>query len=230
MADLGRITLRLWEWGDPSRPTVLLAHGFFDHGRMFDGIAPRIAELGYHAVAVDLRGHGDSGRVSSGHWDAFTLDLALLARRYGGSVVLLGHSFGGGQVLGAASAFPELVSRLINIDGLGPPPEFMRDDARTLPLWLGTAESIWHRPQREYASIEEMAERRHQMNPRMPTEWLLHLARHGSRAGPNGGRVWKSDPNLRIRSPGAFGEAALRAQDSRGRCPGLGLTRAWPDN
>lgn len=229
MADLGRIDLRLWQWGDPEAPPVLLVHGFFDHGRMFDGIAPRIAELGYHAIAVDLRGHGDSSRVSSGHWDAFTLDLAILIKRLGRPAVLVGHSFGGGQVIGVASAFPEWVERVVNIDGMGPPPEYIRDDPGTLPLWLGAAESIWRRPQREYGYIEEMAARRKEMNPRMPDEWLLHLARHGSAPGPGGGLIWKSDPNLRIRAPGPWNERGLRAQYSGVRGPALVLTGGEPD-
>jgi pimeloyl-ACP methyl ester carboxylesterase len=229
MADLGRVSLRLWEWGDPAAPPVVMAHGFFDHGRMFDGIAPRVAALGYHVVAVDQRGHGDSSRVSSNNWEGFTIDLALLARRLGPPAVLVGHSFGGGQVLGAASAFPELVTKVVNIDGMGPPPEYLRDDANTLPFWLATAEQIWRQPQREYSSLEEMAARRKEMNPRMPPEWLLHLARHGSRPGPGGGLVWKSDQNLRIRSPGPMREETMQAQYAGIRCPILVLTGAEPD-
>ena len=62
--DLGRTIIRTWEWGDPTKPPVLLVHGGWDHGRMWDGLAPRIArQLNRHAVAVDVRGHGDSGRL-----------------------------------------------------------------------------------------------------------------------------------------------------------------------
>ena len=229
MADLGRIDLRVWQWGDPADPPLVLAHGFFDHGRMFDEIAPWVAELGYHVCSVDLRGHGDSGRASSSHWDAFTLDLGLLCRALGRPVALVGHSFGGGQVLAAAATFPEMVAKVVNIDGLGPPPEYMRDDANTLPLWLGTAEAIWREPQREYRSIEEMASRRREMNPRLSDFWLLHLAIHGSAPGPRGGLVWKSDPNLRLRAPMPWGEEAMRAQYSAITCPVLVLTGQEPD-
>jgi pimeloyl-ACP methyl ester carboxylesterase len=196
---------------------------------MFDGIAPEIAALGFHAVAIDQRGHGDSTRVASAQWDAFTLDLALLIQRIGRRATLVGHSFGGGQVLSVASTFPDLVTKLVNIDGLGPPPELLRDDPSTLATWLATAESVWRQPQREYASLEEMAARRKEMNPRLPDEWLLHLARHGSAPGPRGGLVWKSDPHLRIRSPGPFGEQVLRAQYAGIRCAALVLTGAEPD-
>ena len=54
--------LRAYEWGDPKAPPVLLAHGFFDHGRGFDLLAPILAER-YRVVSVDSRGHGSDGAV-----------------------------------------------------------------------------------------------------------------------------------------------------------------------
>ena len=83
--DLGRSTIRQWEWGDPDRPPVLMIHGGWDHGRMWDGIAPDIAALGFHVVAWDARGHGDSGRLhtSGTYWPMFLLDVAQVAQRLG---------------------------------------------------------------------------------------------------------------------------------------------------
>ena len=123
LVDLGRTTLRTWGWGDPADPLVLCLHGAYDHGRMFDGLAPRLAALGYHVVAVDFRGHGDSGPLDTGFaWALIHLDLALLIRHLGGGPVgIVAHSFGGGQATGVAGAFPELVRWIVNIDGLGPP-------------------------------------------------------------------------------------------------------------
>src|SRR3954469_14372877 len=76
LVDVDRATLRLWCWGDAAAPPVLLLHGAYDHGRMFDDLAPRVASLGYHAIAIDFRGHGDSGPVDSGFaWALFHIDL-----------------------------------------------------------------------------------------------------------------------------------------------------------
>src|SRR5438552_2485023 len=120
--DVNRTRLRLWCWGDPDAPAVIMVHGAFDHGRMFDGIAPRIAELGFHAVAVDLRGHGDSAPLWSGNtWLAMNLDLGILARYLDAPVRFIGHSFGGGQAVCVAAAFPDEVKWVVSIDGLGPP-------------------------------------------------------------------------------------------------------------
>ncbi len=232
-ADLGRTVVRLWEWGDPADPPVLLVHGGWDHGRMWDGIAGAVAGRGFHAIAVDLRGHGDSARLgdSGACWLAWNLDLATLITRLGPPAGLIGHSMGGGQVLSVASAFPELVRWVLNLDGLGPGPEMMivEDHAAHATQWLAEAEKVWSQPQREYASVEDLARRRTQINVRLPYEWALHLAEHGSRRGPKGGYVWKSDPVMRIGGPGLLGEETLRAGYREIRCPVAVLIGEEPD-
>jgi pimeloyl-ACP methyl ester carboxylesterase len=231
--DLGRTTLRLWEWGDPSDPPVVLVHGGWDHGRMFDELAPAVAALGHHAVAVDLRGHGDSGRLgfSGNCWVAWNLDLALVIRHLGAPAGLIGHSLGGGQVLSVASAFPELVDWVLSIDGLGPAPEMMivEDHAAQAAQWLADAEKVWRGPQREYESVEALAARRLAINTRLPERWAVHLACYGSTRGPGGGLIWKSDPVMRIGGPGPFGEHTLRGQYRAIRCPVTVMTGTEPD-
>ena len=228
LVDIGRTTLRTWGWGDPAAPPVLCLHGAYDHGRMFDELAPRIAALGYHVVAIDFRGHGDSGPLDTGFaWALFHLDLALLLRHLdAGPVGFVAHSFGGGQATGVAGAFPELVRWIVNIDGLGPPaaglvppdeiPEAVRQSfERTDRALL--------EPRRPWASVEEMAERRGRNNPRLPPEWALHLARHGARP-VEGGWVWKADPMFGIGIPSEFNVAMLEAEMRRPQCPVLVLT------
>jgi pimeloyl-ACP methyl ester carboxylesterase len=233
LLDLGRTTLRLWEWGDPDAPPVLLVHGGWDHGRMWDGIAPRIAALGYHAVAIDLRGHGDSARLhtSGTYWLMHQLDLAQVTQWLGTPVRLIGHSFGAGLSMSLAAGLPDHVNRLVNIDGLGPPPEMflVEDHAASAAQWIADAERLWSEPQREYESVEAMAERRKAINTRLPMEWCMHLARHGSKPGPNGGLIWKSDQHMRLGSPGPFSDESLRTQYQLIRCPVLVLTGAEPD-
>jgi pimeloyl-ACP methyl ester carboxylesterase len=226
--EAGRSRMRLWEWGQPSAPPVVLVHGGWDHGRMFDGIAPEIAAMGRHVVAVDLRGHGDSGPlgISGACWLAWNLDLARLLRHLGRPAALIGHSLGGGQVLSVAGAFPEMVTSVVVLDGLGPTPEMMRvdDQGAACAAWLDAAEAVWTGPAREYPSIEAMAARRQTVNIRLSDDWALHLARHGSRPGPNGGLVWKSDPAMRVGGPGPFSEETLRCQFRQIRAPVTALT------
>jgi len=212
---------------------VLFLHGGFDHGRMYDELAPRIAALGYYAVAADARGHGDSGRLTSGTtWLTQVLDFALLAREVGAPVGIVAHSMGGGQALSVAGAFPELVRWVVNIDGLGPPEEAMtdpEDPSSAMSENLERALRIVRRPPREWDSLDAMADQRGRVNVRLPRHWLLHLAQHGSRRGPNGGFVWKFDPILTTNMPSPFGYEELLAQQAQVACPVLVLTGDQPD-
>ena len=229
--EVNRTRLRLWEWGDEAAPAVVCVHGAFDHGRMWDGLAPALADLGWRVVAPDLRGHGDSGRLSSGHaWDAVGLDLALLARALGPPVGLVGHSFGGGQALFVAGNFPELARWVVNIDGLGPPPAaFAESDlAEAAATGLAAAEEVRQRRPRVYGSQAEMAERRGRINHRLSPAWLEHLVAHGSRPA-EGGFTWKVDPVFRVGHPGPFDLASLDAEHRLVACPVLVITGTEPD-
>ena len=225
--DVGGARIRVWEWGDADAPAVLCLHGAYDHGRMWDQLAPQVAELGFHVVAVDLRGHGDSERLASGHiWAASVMDIARLAHLYGPPVGLIGHSFGGGQALMVASTFPDLVRWVVNIDGLGPPPsvfEEERDLAAVAAAGVASAERVLWRTPRVYGSREEMAQRRGGINVRLPPEWLAHLVHHGT-AEADGGFVWKSDPMFSVGMPDDFSLDHLYAEYAEARCPMLVLT------
>jgi pimeloyl-ACP methyl ester carboxylesterase len=228
LVDLGRTTLRTWGWGSVDDPLVVCVHGAYDHGRMFDGIAPRVAALGYHVVAIDVRGHGDSGPLDTGFaWALVHLDTALLIRHLGGGPVgFVAHSFGGGQAGGVAGVWPESVRWIVNIDGLGPPQaafvlsDQLPDDVRRS---FDRTDRALLSSRRPWASIDEMAAYRKRNNPRLPDEWALHLARHGARP-VEGGWAWKADPMFGVGIPSEFNEAMLEAELRRVQCPVLVLT------
>lgn len=241
--DVNRTRLRVWEWGDERNQPILCLHGAYDHGRMWDGLAPRLASLGYRVVAPDLRGHGDSGRIGSGMmWNASALDVACLARELGPPVGVVGHSFGGGQALYAAGVWPELFRWVVNIDGLGPPTEvFAENDIVDVATRCVTAaERVLRQPPRRYATRDEMVERRQGVNVRLPAEWTRHLVAHGSRpAGEHeheldgsdaaGGWVWKADPLFGVGFPDEFHIDHLHAEHAEVTAPVLVLTGAEHD-
>jgi pimeloyl-ACP methyl ester carboxylesterase len=227
---INRAELRLWCWGDATAPPVLLLHGAYDHGRMFDDLAPRVAALGYRAVALDFRGHGDSGPLDTGFaWALLHIDLALLVRDILGTAVgVIAHSFGAGQGIGLAGAFPELVRWLVVIDGLGPPPFALAppDDLRAAIRTNAarTDRILFDRHRREWPSVKDMAAYRRSQNPRLSPEWAEHLARHGSRRGPRGGYVWKADPMFGLGVPSEFTIALLAEEQRRVQCRVLVIT------
>ena len=192
--EVNRTQLRVWDWGDPDAPAVICAHGAHDHGRMWDGLAPRIAELGYRVLAPDLRGHGDSGRLGSGHaWVAVTLDLCALAQWAGAPVGFVAHSWGAGEAMYASAVMPEIAKWIVNLDGLGPPSDgFHGEDNRTLAESMAHsfewAERVMFSPPKVFASRDDMVARRKSVNVRLSDEWLEHLVEHGS-APADGGFV-----------------------------------------
>ena len=95
-------------------PLVLFLHGFPEFWWAWRHQLPAIADLGYRAVAMDLRGYGGSDKTPRGY-DPITLsgDVAGLVRSLGHSdAVLVGHGWGGYVAWATATLHPRQVSRL----------------------------------------------------------------------------------------------------------------------
>ena len=89
-------------WGDPSGPLVLLQHGGGQTRHAWRGAGQTLGEAGYHAVAFDARGHGDSDWSPDGTYgqDPMVEDLVKVVEQLGGRrPVLVGASMGGGVSL-----------------------------------------------------------------------------------------------------------------------------------
>jgi N-formylmaleamate deformylase len=110
------------EWGDSTAPSALvLIHGITSSSLSWIRVAPALAA---HArvIAVDLKGHGDSDRPASGYRLADQADeVAGLCTALGlSSVVVIGHSWGGGIALHLATRGNTPIERLVLEDpGIG---------------------------------------------------------------------------------------------------------------
>lgn len=110
---------------------ILAVHGITSNGRAFDRLA---AELPAHRVdAPDLRGRGRSGALPGPFGlRAHAADLAGLMDADGrGPRAVVGHSMGGFVAVVLAAARPDLVERLVLVDGGLPltlPPGRTADD------------------------------------------------------------------------------------------------------
>lgn len=223
--DVNRIRLRVWEWGDPGAPTVLAAHGAYDHGRMFDELAPQVAALGYHVRALDLRGHGDSGATHTGQtFDAAVLDLGMLALHHDEPVGLLGHSMGAGMLSRVAATWPDHVRWLVSLDSLGPPmAQFDDVDPAEMATgaWAGLVKTLG-RGQRVFPDRASMKAQRGAINVRMPDRWLDHLVEHGSVEVADG-RSWKWGSIFSTWLPDGFEPSWVTSDFARIECPVLAL-------
>jgi pimeloyl-ACP methyl ester carboxylesterase len=96
--DLGDVQLSIAEAGAGGRP-LLLVHGFTGAKEDFTPWLDGMAEIGWHSVAPDLRGHGASSKPTADTAYSFEIladDVLRLADALGWErFVLLGHSMGG---------------------------------------------------------------------------------------------------------------------------------------
>jgi len=115
----GEIELAIAEAGTGGRPLLLL-HGFTGAKEDFTEWLEPLAGCGWHVVAPDLRGHGESSKPASEDayslaimaGDAFALADALSWSRF----VLLGHSMGGMVAQVMALSSPERLDGLVLMD------------------------------------------------------------------------------------------------------------------
>src|SRR3979409_517774 len=54
------LRLHYLDWGNDTKPPMILLHGIGRVAHTFDHLAPHFSS-NYHVMAVDMRGHGDSG-------------------------------------------------------------------------------------------------------------------------------------------------------------------------
>ena len=91
-------------WGDPNAPSVLLLHGGGQTRHAWGNTAEAIAAEGWYALALDLRGHGESEWSPSANYsiDAFVGDVHAVAATLRRPPALVGASLGGITSLVAA--------------------------------------------------------------------------------------------------------------------------------
>lgn len=112
------LTLPRLSWGSASASRrALLVHGLGSSGALMWRLGDALAEAGWHATAVDLRGHGDAPRALDYSVEAYGADLAATHPEGGGSWdAVIGHSLGGAAGTVAAASSPEWTRRLVLID------------------------------------------------------------------------------------------------------------------
>jgi pimeloyl-ACP methyl ester carboxylesterase len=104
-------------WGAPSDRGIVLVHGGGAHSRWWDHIAPLLT-AGRLVIAIDLSGHGDSGRRASYGFDAWAHEVLAVAADAGLTEppVVIGHSMGGIVTLRLASMFGSRIEGAVVVD------------------------------------------------------------------------------------------------------------------
>jgi pimeloyl-ACP methyl ester carboxylesterase len=199
------------EWGEPAGEPIVLVHGYLDIAQSWSPFVTSLQkELGESLwiIAPDCRGHGDSGRVGAGgyyYFPDYVLDLDRVVRARGATQFkLIGHSMGGTISFLYAGTFPKRVSRLVLIEGIGPPGMKFSDAPLRMEKWITEARERGRHHFREYTSVEAGASQLRQTNPRLNAPLAHDLARAGMKQNDRGKWVWKFDPLHRTAAPQPF--------------------------
>lgn len=116
------LTLIADEWSPPrtdEHPTIVMLHGGGQNRHSWKKTGQILADRGFHVVAVDTRGHGDSDRSPSADYslESLAADVHALIEKVGPPVVLIGASMGGlTGILVASQAGPQRVGKLVLVD------------------------------------------------------------------------------------------------------------------
>ncbi|MEM9683823.1 MAG: alpha/beta fold hydrolase, partial [Pseudomonadota bacterium] len=97
----------------------VLVHGLWHGGWCWDRVAPILRARGHEVTAITHTGLGERSHLLSKDIsvDTFVADVVnTLVWRDLSDVVLVGHSFGGIPITGAADAVPERIGKLVFLD------------------------------------------------------------------------------------------------------------------
>jgi pimeloyl-ACP methyl ester carboxylesterase len=110
--------------GPDNGPPVLLIHGLSGHWPAWESVIDQFA-ADWHVYAIDLRGHGDSGRTPGGYEfkDYPTEVVEFLREVVREPAYIIGHSLGAVTAVGVSGTAPELVAAAVLED----PPLYTRD-------------------------------------------------------------------------------------------------------
>ncbi|MDT7761306.1 MAG: hypothetical protein QOC63_726 [Mycobacterium sp.] len=101
------------------KPTVLMLHGGGQNRFSWKNTGQILADEGFHVVALDSRGHGDSDRSPDAIYtvDALCADTLQVLDQIERPVILIGASMGGMTgMLVADAAGPQKVTKLVLVD------------------------------------------------------------------------------------------------------------------
>jgi len=201
-----RLKLQFWDWGTEGKPVMILVHGGLDHARSWDWVA-RALRTDFHVYALDLRGHGNSAWAPGAMYSVaeHVLDLSALADViHTFPVYLMGHSMGAAVTLLFSGIYPDRVSKLVAIEGVGlPPTRKLQDQPPALRLreWIENVRKAENRAPHSYPSLHAAAARMKEANPFLSDEMAEYLTLHGTNWNPDGSLIWKFDNYARLFPP-----------------------------
>ena len=198
-------TVSALAWGD-AQPELALLHGGGQNAHTWDTLA---LALGRPLLAVDLPGHGHSGRRPDrdyGPWRNAEAVAAVIERAAPAARAVVGMSLGGSTLIRLAATRPDLVRRAVIVDVT--PNSGVRSRALS-QAGRGAVALVSGPP--TYESFEAMAAAAVAASPHRPRSAVERGVRHNARRLPDGRWTWRYD---------LFGDRPASVGDHTG---------LWPD-
>ena len=175
------------KWGESGRPGVVLVHGGAAHAHWWSFIAPQLTH-DCQVVALDLSGHGDSGRRQQYPREIWADEVMAVAddARFSGAPIVVGHSMGGFVCISAAARYGDRLAGAVILDS-----PVRRPDPEAEEGARGRA----FRNPKVYPDVDTALKHyRVVPEPTCAEPYILdHIGRHSLRT-VEGGWTWKFDP------------------------------------
>ena len=202
----GGPTLSAIAWGD-AEPELVLLHGGGQNAHTWDTVA---LALGRPLLALDLPGHGHSGRRQDrdyGPWRNAKAVASVIEQAAPAARGVVGMSLGGSTLIRLAATRPDLVRRAVIVDVT--PNSGVRSRALAAPD-RGAVALVSGPP--VYESFAAMAAAAVAASPNRPRSAVERGVRHNARRLPDGRWTWRYD---------LFGDRPAEVGDHTGLWPDL---------
>lgn len=189
-------------WGDPSDPPVILLHGGGQTRHAWGGTAETLAGAGMHALAIDLRGHGDSDWSTDGEYgpETYVHDLRDIMLTLDDAPALVGASLGGiTSLLSQGELYPDTASAVVLVDIT---PKVERGGIDRIVSFMTSHPD-------GFESLEQAAEVVAEFVPHRPRPAGTSGLEKNLRLGEDGRWRWHWDPQFLLRAKQRSPEAAL---------------------
>ena len=192
------ITIAADAYGNPADQPVVFLHGGGQTRHAWGEAANQLGTMGFYALSMDLRGHGESSWDPDGNYHAsgFIQDLLAVVERLEDRPILVGASMGGITALLAETAAPESIAKGIVLVDVTPRLQ-KQGVVRIIEFMRGGEDG--------FASLDDAADAvaRYLPHRRRPKD-LTGLSKN-LRRGDDGRYRWHWDPRiLKAWDPASF--------------------------
>jgi pimeloyl-ACP methyl ester carboxylesterase len=163
------------EWGDSTKPLLVLLHGWMDCGATYKFVSEYLVE-DYFLVAPDWRGFGQTDHAPSYWFPDYFADLEKLLDHYSPNqpANLVGHSMGGNIALMYAGIQPHRVNKVLSLEAMGMASTAISEAPEKYRRWLREITS--DEPSKVYPHFDALCYSVHKGNPSLAPEIIIELA------------------------------------------------------